>query len=276
MRGDRAAWLVSLCTIALGVGLHAAPADAAAVTAAGGAVRLTTRIDGAPISSATESHPIRLDPKRPAAVSLEVINGTPSPVEIRVVRLEGSVLGLTFFAYETSTALSVGPGATETLRFLLDMGDLKGQAAGLVVGSVSLLDAKRRPIASEGTTYDVRGSLRSVYGVFGVAVASLTIAAFALALLALARQRLPENRFRRALRFLTPGVGLGLSLVFTLSALRVFVPRAGRWVPIVLTSAIVLFALGYLTPSPEDEELDDDDLGDSSRGIGAADRPNVR
>lgn len=230
-------------------------------------VALTARIDGRGVGEATESRPVRLSPTRPADVALQVTNGGSAPIVVRTVRLEGTVMGLAFFAYETTTELVVEPGAREDLAYSLDLGDLRGQATGLVVGSVTLLDEKREALASQRTVYDVRGSLRSVYGVFGLVVTGLTVVSFAAALIALARHRLPENRFRRALRFVTPGLGLGLTLVFALSATRVFVPRPGRWIPILLICAVAGFATGYLTPSPEEDDDGEFDEGEPTPSV---------
>ena len=111
---------------------------------------------------------------------------------------------------------------------------------------------------------DVHGSLVSVYGLFGLALLVLTILAFADVLLAIARHRMSPNRWRRGLRFLTPGIGLGLVLVFTLSALAVWVPSPGTWLVTVVVSAAVFFVLGYLSPTPRaTEEEDDEDLDES-------------
>jgi hypothetical protein len=64
---------------------------------------------------------------------------------------------------------------------------------------------------------------------------------------------------------LTVGIGLGLVLVFTLSAVRVWSPSPARWFVVVAISALVFFVLGYLTPAPvDDEELDDEDEVDES------------
>lgn len=90
-----------------------------------------------------------------------------------------------------------------------------------------------------------------MYGVFGVATAVLTAASLTGAFLALARHRLPANRWRRAQRFLPGGIGLGLTFVFIFSVLRLLAPEASRWVPILLLLSAALFAIGYFTPTPD-------------------------
>lgn len=225
------------------------PSPASAETA----VLLSARIDGRPLGEATERNPLRLSPKRPLILQLSVTNRSDRPIQVRTIRLEGKVIGLTFFGYETTVGINVPAGATTNRQFSLDLGGLSGQATGLIPGSLSLLDLQRRRIASQSLVVDVRGSLTSVYGLFGLAMALATALSLIGAIKALSRNQLPPNRWRRGLRFLPGGIGIGLTVVFTLSALRVFVARPGRWVPIVVVAAGILFAVGYFTPDPDDD-----------------------
>ena len=259
--------------VALGARLAVALVVALAVLAPTGpadgttGVSLHASISGRGVDQGTERHPIRLEADAATALEVKVDNEGDQPVDVRTVRLSGRVMGLTFYAYDTSVHFTVDGHHTETRRFPLDLRDLAGQAIGLVPSSVAVLDENRHEIASQSFVADVRGKLRSVYGVFGIAIAVLTALWFAGALVALARGRLSTNRWRRGLRFLTPGLGLGLTLVFTLSALRVLAPQPSRWFPTVVVAAAVLFAIGYLTPDPaagdlgddEDDEDDDED-----------------
>ena len=112
------------------------------------------------------------------------------------------------------------------------------------------------------------GQWRSVYSFFGFGLAIATVAAFTRAVLDLARHRLSDNRWRRAVRFFVPGLGLGLTLVFTLSALRVLLPGPMASIPIVLIPAAVGFGLGYVTPTPDPP---DQLVGARSRRSGYAD-----
>ena len=187
-------------------------------------VTIDAVIDGRPIGDSTEREPVRLRPQEPASLDLRVTNAGTAPVQVRTVRLQGEVMGLTFFAYDTSVSFTVAPGTTEDRSFALDLVGLKGQATGLIRGSVAVLDGTRRTLTSERMVVDVRGSLWSVYGMFGLAVIVLTVLSLGGALLALARHQLPENRWRRGLRFLTPGLGLGP--VRRLHAVRPASPRA--------------------------------------------------
>ena len=244
--------------VALLLGVAAVALDATPPAAADEGVRIAATIDGRPARTAGERDPVKLRPKEVATLEVRVTNERTTQVEIRTVRLQGEVMALTFFAYDTSVNFTVAPGATETRTFELDLVGLGGQATGLIQGSVAVLDAERDMLASERLVVDVRGSLVSVYGLFGLALIVLTAVSLGGALLALARHRLPVNRWRRAVRFLTPGLGLGLLVVFTLSALRIFVPRPRLWIPILLVSGAAFFVLGYLTPAPDDDDEGED------------------
>ena len=157
----------AILVAALAVLTLALPAGAPA--GASGSVSMSARINGTPAATSTQQNPVNLSPDHPATVSLRVTNSTGSPVTIRTVRIEGSVIGLTFFSYDTSVALRVRAGAT--LRFALDTSGLGGQAIGLIPGSVELLNGQRTVVASQSMVTNVHGSLISVYGLFGLALA---------------------------------------------------------------------------------------------------------
>lgn len=229
---------------------------------AASAVTVHGTINGQALATSSQSNPVRLYPLRPANIVLTVRNGTARPVRVATIRLSGQVMGLTFFAFDNSVAFTVPAFHSVTNRYSIPLVGLNGQATGLVNGSLSVLNPGQQVLASQDLVVDVRGSLSSVYGVFGLAVLLLTLFAFALVLLELARHRLPANRFLRGLYFLVPGLGLGLVLVFTLSATRVFVPSLGHWLPLLIISGIVFFVIGFLTPDPRIEE-DEDESDDS-------------
>lgn len=121
-------------------------------------------------------------------------------------------------------------------------------------------------IATIATVTDVRGSLFSVYGLFGMALVVLTTMALLDAALGLARHRLSANRWHRGMRLLTPGIGIGLVLAFSASVLRLWVPNTGQWLFLAGLTAAAFFALGYFSPTPEteDDEPADDDIDTSS------------
>ena len=90
----------------LGVALALLTLAVPAGTTAGasGSVSMSARINGTSAATSTQQNPVNLSPDHPATVSLRVTNSTGSPVTIRTVRIEGSVIGLTFFSYDTSVA----------------------------------------------------------------------------------------------------------------------------------------------------------------------------
>ncbi|MBE1501568.1 hypothetical protein H4696_008668 [Amycolatopsis lexingtonensis] len=234
--------------IAAGValGLCAVVLGAPAASADSGSLEVQVSIDQRPIEDAT----VPIDPASQVELKVVATNSGTAPVKVRSVRLSGVALALTFFAYDTTAPFEVPARGSATRTFVLDLGDLSGQATGLLPSSVELLDAQRATLGEATTVADVRGSVWSVYGVFGLAMLVLTILAWAAALLALARHRLAPNRWRRGLRFLPAGFGTGLVAVISLSVLRLVPPEPAIEIPVVLGAAAIAFLLGYLTPHP--------------------------
>ncbi|WP_435590955.1 hypothetical protein [Nocardia sp. bgisy118] len=239
--------------IALVVFSVLAPASAPAQAAAD-SVGLAVRINGRDIATATEADPIRLDPNGSAAVDVDVTNEGNDPVTVRRIELSGQVAGLTLYSFSTSVNLTVLPKSTGRLSYSLEMSGLAEQATGLISGSVTAFDSGNTVLGSTATVTDVRGSLHSVYGLFGLALLVLTLVAIADAALMVARHRMAANRWQRGMRLMGPGLGIGLVLVFSLSALRFWVPSAERWVLVALVVTGGFFVLGYLTPTPTTAE----------------------
>ncbi|MEV0679476.1 hypothetical protein AB0I60_23420 [Actinosynnema sp. NPDC050436] len=216
-----------------------------AARAAGDGVTLTAYVDGRQVGP----DDLVLDPSRSVKVAVTVHNGTDTARHVKTVRLSGTALALTFFSYDTTVPFEVPAKQSVSRAFHLDLGQLGTQATGLLPTDVEVLDGQREVVAAISATGDVRGSLWSVYGVFGLAVFFLTALAWAGALWALARRRLPANRWQRAMQFLPAGVGTGLVAVISLSVLRVVAPSPAAEVPFVLGAAAAAFLLGYLTPN---------------------------
>ncbi|GAA1357533.1 hypothetical protein GCM10009660_60180 [Catellatospora bangladeshensis] len=224
-------------------------ATALSAGASGGAVTLSATVDGAPVGSGD----LVLDPSRSARISVTVHNGTDAVRHVKTVRLAGAALGLTLFSYDTTVPFDVPGGQSVTRSFALDLGHLGARATGLLPTEVAVLDVDREVVAAVGATGDVRGSLWSVHGVFGIAALGLTALAWAGALRALARRRLPASRWRRGANFLPAGAGTGLVAVVSLSVLRVAAPAPAVGLPLVRGAAAAGFALGCLTPHPAPE-----------------------
>ena len=231
-------------------GLFAAP-----VAAKPQGVDLSATIDDRDIAETSATEPLRLPPNSTIRVAVALTNNSDGALHIRRVDLAGRVLGLTFFSYSTAVELTIAPGRSEALKYRLDLAGLEGQATGLIVADLAVIGDDGAPIASIPLDTDVRGSLYSVYGLFGIALAVLTALAIADAALAIARHRLSTNRWQRGLRLLAPGIGIGLIFGFTASVLRWWVPDTGLWLAVAGVSASVGFLLGYCSPTPEVEDL---------------------
>lgn len=223
-------------------------------------LEMRASVDGADLARADANRPVELRGDEPATVEVIVNNEGAEEQIVRSVRISGRVLGLTFFSYETRVDMRVPPGGSDARNYALDLVDLAGQATGLLPAELAILDNERRVLAVQPFTTDVQGSLRSIYGLFGIAIAGITAVLLAGTIVRLARQRLSLNRWKRGVRFATVGVGIGLTLTFSLSALRVLSPSPSRWLTLVILSTATMFAMGYLTPTPRGrrEEIDDE------------------
>jgi hypothetical protein len=227
----------------------------------GGVVIESATVNNHDVSSSTPADPIRLVPGEYIDVTLRVANRGPRAIEVRHVEFTGRVLGLVFFNYLAAVNLEVDPGTVGTVDFRPELSGLRGQAVGLIRGDVAVTDGNENRLASTPMVSDVRGSLVSVYGFFGLTVLILTALASLDAGIAIARQRLSDNRWLRGMRLLTPGIGVGMLLLFTASAFRLWVPTTHVWLTVAALMAAAFFATGYLSPTPsigdEDDEFDD-------------------
>jgi len=222
-------------------------------------VSFTATVNGQPVITSSDAHPVQLYPARFAEVQITLSNNSTSTVNVSSVRIDGQVVGLPLFSYDTAVELVVPPGATKSLGFPISMSGVGSQATGLIVGSISLLGSSGATVASQPLVTKVHGSLNSIYGLFGLAVLVLTASSLGMALLAMARHTLAQNRWLRGVRFLIPGFGIGLILTFTLAVFDVFTAGPGHWLPLLIVTSAVGFAVGYLTPAPNEEEFDDYD-----------------
>ncbi len=249
--------------VAVAVAVLSAPAPAGAT----GSVDLKASINATNLAGATEAHPVRIVPGRPVTIALVTRNGTSVPVTVGSVNLEGRIAGLTFFSFDTLVRFDVPAGQSKSLAYVLDTTSLKGQATGLVPTSLTLSTPSGQLIASQPFVSDIKGSIISVYGLFGLGILVLTVLGIIEALLALAHGRLSVNRWRRGIRFLIPGLGVGAVLVFSLSAFGKWLPSNGHWFIILAIFGAAGFVIGYLTPTPpvpgeESDEEDEEEVDD--------------
>ncbi|MFE2959300.1 hypothetical protein [Nocardia tengchongensis] len=269
MRGTGRALCAGLAAI---VFAGAALLFTAGPAAAAGGVSATATLDGRAIGGADAGNPVRLDPKKVSLVVVEVANKSANSVSIRRVDLAGHVLGLNFYSYSTTVELTVGAGKTEKLTYRLDPAGLDGQATGLIGSDLTLIGQDGKPLAAVHTVVDVRGSLASVYGLFGIIIAVLTGLAITDAALTVARHRLSANRWQRGLRLLAPGIGIGLMIGFTGSVARWWVPGTALWLALAGALATVFFLAGYFSPTPRQA----DDLGLDPEDLAAAQELDAR
>jgi len=227
--------------------------------AATSGVSLRAVMNGQPAATSSDAHPVQVYPTRTSHVHISVFNNSGTPLHISTVRFEGQVVGLPLFSFDTGVNLVARAGRTTSFTFPVILTSVGSQATGLIVATITLLGANGAGLASQTLVTNIHGSLVSVYGLFGLAVLLLTILSLVLALVALARHTLPQNRWLRGLRFLIPGFGVGLVLTFTLSAFRIFAPGPGHWLPLLVVPTVIGLALGFLTPAPNEEEFDDYD-----------------
>jgi hypothetical protein len=250
----RAPSVVALVALAAATLLFQAPAAHANDDAP---VTMHATVDGKDVSIAASAEPIQLYPDRIVDVVVDVANHGQESIEIASVQLVGRVLGLTFFGFATSVDLTVAPGASGTVHYQLDLTDLKHQATGLIDTELIVRNHARDSIAVVHMVADVRGSLWSVYGLLGLALLVLTTLAIIDAAVAIRRHKVSQNRWRRGLRLLTPGIGIGLVLAFTASVVRWWVPSTQSWLLASGITAAIFFMLGYFSPRPPDEDEDD-------------------
>src|SRR5262249_47963311 len=147
----------------------------------------------ASLERSDSADPVVLNPKNPSVVHVEITNDKDVPMSIHTLRLNGTVAGLDFFAFETTLLIDIAPHSHEVRDIPLDLAALDGQAVGLLPATFQVLDTQRHVIASEGGVVDVRGSIASVYGVWGIVAGVLTAIQLAQLSFALANHRLPRN-----------------------------------------------------------------------------------
>lgn len=228
--------------------------------ASGGPLTAEVSINGRDVATASTGDPIRLSPNESVDVVVEMTNTGTTAVAVNQIELNGQVLGLNFFNYATTVTATVPAGSSQTLDYRLNMTGLSGQATGLIGTHLVIKDASGNTLLSMPTVTDVQGSLFSVYGLFGIALVALTALSLVDAAVGLARRRLSANRWQRGVRLLTPGVGIGLVIGFSASVLRLWVPDTGLWIVVAGLTAVLFFAIGYFSPTPDDDdEFDDDD-----------------
>lgn len=200
-----------------------------------------------------EETPVKLVAAEPTKFRVVASNKGGDPQEVVGLRFEGKVVGIPVFRCDVLAPFIVPGGETVERAFELEAACLRDQATGLVPASVTVHGPRQVPLQRWYLVLDIEGSLKSIYGLTGIFVVAMTVFALIGLLAALIRQRLPRNRFSRALRFTTVGIGIGFSLVFVLATAAVMVPDAENWIPVVVVPVVVFTIGGYLSPAPHRE-----------------------
>ncbi|WP_375497927.1 hypothetical protein [uncultured Jatrophihabitans sp.] len=232
------------------------------VTAAQAAssVSFSATLNGRSTSSLSTNDPLVLRRGSPLTVALTVRNSSTRAVTIAAARVQGRVMGLSFFSFDTQLNLVIAPNSSRSTKFQVGLTGLADQADGLLPTEVALLDRNSDEIVSKDITVDVKGKLTSIYGIFGLAIAAITLLWLVSLLYRVSRRALPANRWQRGVQFSAAGFGVGLALTFSVSALRLLTPSAAVWAPFVLGAGAIGLAVGYITPGPRlvdpDEEAD--------------------
>jgi hypothetical protein len=244
---------------AFGLGTFSMIGIVGSTAGASSTVAFSAVVSGQPVLLSTDAHPAQIYPSQPTPIRITVKNNGADTLHVSTVRFQGEVMNLPLFSYNTAVGLVIPAGKTKSLLFNVNTAGVGSQATGLVGSTITLLDPQGATLASHPVVVRVHGELRSLYGLFGLAVLLLTASSFIFALLALIRHTLPANRWLRGVRFFIPGFGFGLVLIFTFSALDIFTPGTGHWLPLLVATSATGFALGYLTPAPDGEVFDDYD-----------------
>ncbi len=233
------------------VGLMPTAVAAAPTPAASARHSAVVLIDGRGVSHYSAEHPLSLVPSRPVKIYVRLTNpGDQDLLSVRSVRFQGRLLGLAFVSYETQVDLKAASGRTDTRSYRMDLQGLDRQATGLLPARVQLVDDSGRVVDSRTLAIRVHGSLWSAYGIFGLAVAAISVLLIAGAVAALVRVRQHRRRLQRALTFAAPGVGIGTFLLFLLSVRGVLVPTPVDWIAFLAAGAALGLAVGSLTPTP--------------------------
>ena len=263
--------VLTVLAVAAGLVLAGGPVPSAAADGLPDGVPWEAEVNDVNVKDTSTENPVVLDPSRPAEVRVRIENRSDEPVSVPYVRLHGEVLGLTFYSYTTRVDIELAPGEPGTREFTIDLLDIDEQAVGFVPSQLSLLDAQAGVIESKDLTIEVKGKATSVYGVFGLAIAALTLVLLVGGLWRLATGRLHPNRWRRGVTLAAPGLGIGFVVTFSLSAAGWASPGAAMWAGLMGGGAAIGFLAGYLSPTPGEHDEDEDRYADGGPADGEPD-----
>ncbi|ABW13135.1 hypothetical protein Franean1_3740 [Parafrankia sp. EAN1pec] len=206
--------------------------------------RLSVTIDGRPLDG-----DVILDASAATRLVVGLENLGRSALEVDSVRLSGTVLGLTFFDYDTRVRTTVPARGAATWTVDLDLRDLARRASGSLPVRVEIRDTDLATVAAANGHADVRGSLFSTYGLFILGMFTLAGLLLAAALLAARRNAPAPAPWRRGLRLVPAGTAAGLFLVLVLSAAHLTTPSTPTDLAITLCTALITFGIGRVLPA---------------------------
>ncbi len=226
-----------------------------------GGMSFRATLDGQPLGLSSSGDPIILDPDRNSTLSLDLINQGRQPVTVRQVQIRGQAFGITLLAYDVTINATVPAQSDVKVDVPVEFVDLGQQTDGLLPATIRLISPNRTVLGSQDFTVDVRGSASSLMAIFTIVVAIGSAASVAAIWIAVARRRLPPNRFRRGIRFGVTGAGIGVTLTLLLSELLLVTPKGSVWIPLLVVPTAGAFVLGYLSPGPLAEEDEEEEEG---------------
>jgi hypothetical protein len=236
----------ALCAIA-GVGALGTGTAGAADTPTTLTV-VSAAIGGRSLTEPTRDNPVVINPNNKAELSMTVRNDGTERVEVRYLRLTGSLLGVHFVRYQASANVVVPPGSTRTIAALGDFFDVDGVASGYMNATMQAVDEHRDVLATQPFVADVQGKVASSEGLLLLQAIVFSLVGIIEIVTGLARRRLPRNRFVRALLFGLTAASVVVTIVVGAAMSRVALWGASTWVPVLLIATGVGFVLGYLSP----------------------------
>src|SRR5437763_670569 len=86
-----------------------------------GRAQISAVVNGRNLDDVDNNRPLELAPNKPVQLTVTVHNPGPKDLLVKSVRLDGRVMGLTFFSFDTEVDLPVPAGGSGDRNFNLDL-----------------------------------------------------------------------------------------------------------------------------------------------------------